>query len=112
MWRCLLVGTTDDNATLFSLGYLSTAEINRLQKIAVGDIISQFIDVHGHIADPKLAARTMAIPLERLKTTRQSILIAGGMNKLPAIKAALKGGYANVLITDLHDAQALIHAEE
>lgn len=106
------VGTTDEHATLFNLGYLSSAEIKKLQKIAVGDIISQFIDANGQIADPKLAARTMAIPLDRLKAARQSILIAGGMDKLPAIQAALEGGYANVLVTDLHDAQALIHAEK
>lgn len=106
------VGTTDKDATLFHLGYLSDTEINKLQQIAVGDIISQFINQNGQIADPKLAARTMAIPLECLKETRQSILIAGGMNKLPAIKAALQGGYANVLVTDLHDAQALLHAEK
>lgn len=102
------VGTTEDNATLFSLGYLSPAEIKKLQRTAVGDIVSQFVNEQGQIVDPTLSDRTMAIPLDRLKATRQSILVAGGMNKLPAIKAALNGGYANVLVTDLQNAQRLI----
>lgn len=101
------VGTTDDDATLFSLGYLSPNEIKKLQRTSVGDIVSQFVDGQGKIVDPELSARTMAISLDYLKATRQSILVAGGMNKLPAIKAALRGGYANVLVTDLQNAQAL-----
>lgn len=103
------VGTTEDNATLFSLGYLSPAEIKKLQRTAVGDIVSQFVNEQGQIVDPQLSNRTMAISLDYLKATRQSILVAGGMNKLPAIRAALNGGYANVLVTDLQNAQALIH---
>lgn len=106
------VGTTEDNATLFSLGYLNTPEIKKLQRTAVGDIVSQFVDEQGQIVDPELAKRTMAIPLDVLKATRQSILVAGGMNKLPAIKAALNGGYANVLVTDLRNAQALLDEHE
>ncbi|WP_275087089.1 sugar-binding domain-containing protein [Limosilactobacillus caecicola] len=57
-------------------------------------------------------ARTMAISLAALKATRQSILVAGGTNKLPAIRAALNGGYANVLVTDLNDAEALLREQE
>lgn len=106
------VGTTEDNATLFSLGYLNTSEIKKLQRTAVGDIVSQFVDEQGQIVDPELAKRTMAIPLDVLKATRQSILVAGGMNKLPAIQAALNGRYANVLVTDLHNAQALLDENE
>ncbi len=54
----------------------------------------------------------MAISLAALKATRQSILVAGGTNKLPAIRAALNGGYANVLVTDLNDAEALLREQE
>ena len=106
------VGTTEANSTLFSLGYLSPAEIKKLQRTAVGDIVSQFVNEQGQIVDPKLSDRTMAVPLERLKSTRESILVAGGMNKLQAIKAALNGGYANVLVTDLQNAQALMRDED
>lgn len=102
------VGTTASDATLFELGYFSDKQIQKLQKTAVGDIISQFVDGQGRIADPQLTARTMALPLNCLKEKRQSILVAGGMRKYKAIRAALNGHYANVLITDLNVAQHLV----
>ena len=102
------VGTTEPDATLFELGYLSDQQIAQLQKESVGDIISQFVDEKGKIVDEDLTARTVALPLNELKNTRQSILIAGGMNKLKPIKAALAGRYANVLVTDVAVAQHLI----
>ena len=102
------VGTTEPDATLFELGYLSDQQIAQLQKESVGDIISQFVDEKGKIVDEDLTARTVALPINELKNTRQSILIAGGMNKLKPIKAALAGRYANVLVTDVAVAQHLI----
>lgn len=102
------VGTTAPDATLFELGYLSKEEITRLQKESVGDIVSQFVDVNGQIVDPALTARTVALPIEQLKEKRQAVLIAGGMAKLPAIRAALAGRYANVLVTDTNVALHLI----
>ena len=38
----------------------------------------------------------------------ERIGIAGGAEKLAAIRAALRGGYVNVLITDLDTATALL----
>lgn len=102
------VGTTAPDATLFELGYLSKQEIAKLQKESVGDIVSQFVDVNGQIVDPALTARTVALPIEQLKEKRQAVLIAGGMAKLPAIRAALAGRYANVLVTDTNVALHLI----
>lgn len=102
------VGTTAPDATLFELGYLSKEEIARLQKESVGDIVSQFVDANGQIVDPALTARTVALPIEQLKEKRQAVLIAGGMAKLPAIRAALAGRYANVLVTDTNVALHLI----
>lgn len=102
------VGTTAPDATLFELGYLSKQEIAKLQKESVGDIVSQFVDANGQIVDSALTARTVALPIEQLKEKRQAVLIAGGMAKLPAIRAALAGRYANVLVTDTNVALHLI----
>ena len=37
-----------------------------------------------------------------------SILLSGGEGKIASIRAALKGGYANVLITDQFTAKRLL----
>ncbi|MBC6910670.1 sugar-binding transcriptional regulator, partial [Lactobacillus reuteri] len=66
------------------------------------------IDERGKIVDDQLNDRTVAIALDDLKQARESVLIADGMNKLKAIKAALAGKYANVLVTDSLVAQHLL----
>ncbi len=106
------VGTTAPDATLFELGYLPPEKIAYLQKHAVGDILSQFVDEKGEIVDPELNARTMALPLDQLKEKRDAVLIAGGMDKLAAIKAALHGKYANILVTDSQIALHLLDDED
>ena len=102
------VETTEQDATLFELGYFNDQQIKTLQEKAAGDLVSRFIDERGKIVDDQLNDRTVAIALDDLKQARESVLIAGGMNKLKAIKAALAGKYANVLVTDLLVAQHLL----
>lgn len=50
----------------------------------------------------------MAFPINRLRGLHDSILVAGGAKKLPAIRAALAGNYANPLVTDVDVAQQLL----
>ncbi|MFT8407387.1 MAG: sugar-binding transcriptional regulator [Liquorilactobacillus nagelii] len=102
------VGTTRPTAMLFNLGYLSSKQINYLEKNSVGDIISQFIDYEGNIVDRDLISRTMALSIDNLRVKEKSILIASGLEKLVPIHAALTGGYANVLIIDNQVAKELI----
>jgi deoxyribonucleoside regulator len=103
------VGTVHNDALLFKLGYLETDEIQRIKKEAVGDIDSRFITSEGKIADKKLNERTIGIDLSELKAKDHSILVAGGERKLEAIKGALQGNYANVLVTDEETAKALLN---
>lgn len=70
------------------------------RKNAVGDICSRFYDSNGEIADEDLDKRTVGIELSDLRNKEYSILISGGSEKVRSIQAALKGRYANVLITD------------
>ena len=102
------VETTEQDATLFELGYFNDQQIKTLQEKAAGDLVTRFIDERGKIVDDQVNDRTVAIALDDLKHARESVLIAGGMNKLKAIKAALAGKYANVLVTDSLVAQHLL----
>lgn len=102
------VGTVRPNALFFRLGYTDAEEKTKIQKTAVGDICSRFFDVDGRICNKELDARTVGITLDELKKKEHSIMISGGEAKLPAIRAALKGHYANVFITDQFTAQSLL----
>ena len=57
-----------------------------------------------------LDARVLGIAAERLRAIPRRIGVAGGAPKYPAVRAALRGGWINVLITDAASAHRL--AEE
>lgn len=102
-------GTVRDDAMLFNLGYLTDPEIKQLQAQAVGDVVSRFITATGELADSDIDERTVGIPLAALRDKEYSILVSGSSWKVASIRAALLGGYANVLITDSQTATALLN---
>lgn len=102
------VGTVRPNALFFRLGYTGIEEQEKIQKSSVGDICSRFFDVEGRICNRDLDGRTVGITLSELRDKEFSIMISGGEAKINAIRAALKGRYANVLITDQFTGKALL----
>ena len=102
------VGTVRPNALFFRLGYTGIEEQEKIQKSSVGDICSRFFDVEGRICNRDLDDRTVGITLSELRDKEFSIMISGGEAKINAIRAALKGRYANVLITDQFTGKALL----
>ena len=102
------VGTVKDDALLFRLGYIGAEDKAKLQRTAVGDICSRFFDATGMICNQEIDNRTVGIKLDELKNKERSILVAGGARKIEAIKAALAGKFANILITDQYTARELL----
>ncbi|MCY9516757.1 sugar-binding transcriptional regulator [Paenibacillus apiarius] len=102
------VGTVKEDALLFQLGYFSKEEQKLLQSIGAGDISSRFFDEEGNICSEEINNRTVGIDLQDLCDKEKSILVAGGQRKIEAIRAALVGKYANILVTDQFTAQALL----
>lgn len=89
-------------------GYLDTGDVDELvRKGAVGDICTRIIDEEGNICDYDLNRRTIAVELTELKKKEHRIGIAVGPSRIKCIYAALKGGYANVLVTDESTASEL-----
>ncbi|MGO8536130.1 sugar-binding domain-containing protein, partial [Rhizobium ruizarguesonis] len=62
------------------------------------------------VAGP-LDDRTVGISLDMLKNIGLRIAVAGGFDKVPALLAALRGGYVNVLITDAATGRGIMHAD-
>lgn len=82
------------------------AELRRLG--AVGDVCLRFFDEHGEVVHSHLEERVLGITPVQLKGVDRRIGIAGGLQKLAAIRAALRGHWINVLVTDLSVAEALL----
>lgn len=108
MFTC---GAVKSESLLFQLGYFTEEDIQKVTAEAVGDICSRFFDKDGKICNPSLNERTLGIDLEEFKKKEYSILVAGGANKIEGIHGALKGEYANVLITDQYTAKFLLDKE-
>ncbi|WP_301860224.1 sugar-binding transcriptional regulator [uncultured Megasphaera sp.] len=106
------VGTVRDNALFFRLGYADSEEKAFIKAHAVGDICSRFFTEDGHIASEELNDRTVGIDLDCLHQKEYSILLSGGEAKVQPIRAALLGGYANVLITDQFTARRLLETRQ
>ena len=79
---------------------------------AVGDVLGQFIDAKGRPINYAINKRAIALPLARLSKVKSVMLVAGGMNKVPVITAALRSRIGNILISDEKAAGAAIEAAE
>jgi len=107
------VGEMSAETTLISTGYISLADVEILhRKGAVGNIVGQFFDIEGNIADCDLHKRIVAFPIEELRKMKNVIGVAGGKDKTEAILGALHGKFIKVLITDEETATSIIGLEK
>jgi DNA-binding transcriptional regulator LsrR (DeoR family) len=73
----------------------------------VGEILGQFLDRDGRAVHCDMAQRSISLRLEEL-AGRTVIGIAGGADKVDAIRAALRSGLLSGLITDETTARAIL----
>lgn len=103
------IGDVSEQSSLYKAGYVDDAMLHYLQAAgAAGDICGRFFDAEGRLCVPELDQRTLAIELDTLRSRKVAVAIAGGLHKTLAILGTLRGGYANVLITDEQTARALL----
>ncbi len=104
------VGTTNPAASgLRRAGYLSKADMEALQEAGVvGDLLGYHLDAAGNLLDISLNRRVIGVGLEALCHLSTVMVVASGAVKVTAILATLRGGYADVLITDADTASAVL----
>jgi DNA-binding transcriptional regulator LsrR (DeoR family) len=87
---------------------LTNAEQDQLRSAgAVGDVCLRFFDADGTALQTPLDQRVVSITPADLRRVPRRVGVAGGASKYRAIRAALRGGWVNVLITDLDTARGL-----
>ncbi|WP_434578213.1 sugar-binding transcriptional regulator [Thermoanaerobacterium thermosaccharolyticum] len=104
------IGGPINTSTILLSGYFGNDEINELNKEgAVGDICSRFFDINGNpCTKAEINNRIIGITLNQLKSINCVVGVAGGKNKIQAIKSVLKGDYLDILITDSLTAEELL----
>ena len=106
------VASLRPNSTIHSSGFFESVSLqDYLAKNAVGVLAGRFIDAKGQPIAGPLDDRTIGISLDMLKSIGLRIAVAGGFDKVPAILAALRGGYINVLITDAATGRGILNAD-
>lgn len=104
------IGSLQPSELLRSSGNaISERDENELrERGAVGDVCLRFFDESGAPVESELERRVIGISSEQLRKTPRRIGVAGGARKHEAIRAAVRGGWVNVLITDEETAEFLL----
>lgn len=106
------IGAMDDSATIIKSGMLSQADLLQLRTSrAVGDVLCHFLGADGQLIPTPIEDRLIATPLDGLKAMPNVVGLAAGAQKVEAIRAVLRGGYLDVLITDEATADLLLRAQ-
>lgn len=96
------------NAPLHQDGFISDDEVAQLIELgAVGEIAGWAYDRHGVLLQEGTNRRVASVPLQQ-PARRLIIGVAGGVKKVEAILAALRGKLITGLITDEAAAQAIL----
>ncbi|PKP75486.1 MAG: 3,4-dihydroxy-2-butanone kinase [Alphaproteobacteria bacterium HGW-Alphaproteobacteria-6] len=100
------------NSTIHISGFFDSAlQQHDHYHNAVGSIAGRFIDANGAQVDGPLTNRTLGIELDQLARVPTRVLVAGGYDKVPAILAALRGGFVTVLVTDAATGEGILRAD-
>lgn len=103
------IGYPNENSAIKATGYFKENEIESLKNRNVaGDICMQFFDINGDTSRYLNDNNVVGMDIHKLQKVPYSVGIAGGIEKFPAVKGAIQGGYINSLITDVQCATALI----
>jgi len=106
---CFTMGALSEQSVHVESGHLTKREVALLRKKgAIGDILGRFINIDGEIADHEINARTIGLDPAMLRQKEYSICVAGGESKHRVLRAGLRAGYFNVLITDEKAASYLL----
>jgi deoxyribonucleoside regulator len=76
---------------------------------AVGEVLIAPFSIDGRLVAESLRARTIAFDARELPGVALSIGVAEGPGKVPPILGALRGGFLNVLVTDVRTAEAVLN---
>jgi DNA-binding transcriptional regulator LsrR (DeoR family) len=104
------IGALSPSPLLRSSGNaISEAEQQELRELnAVGDVCLRYFDADGDLVASGFDQRVVGITPEQILRIDRRVGVAGGPEKHTAIRAALVGGWVNILVTDLDTAAALL----
>ncbi|MFZ7119468.1 MAG: sugar-binding transcriptional regulator [Eubacteriaceae bacterium] len=103
------IGEVSEESTLVMSNYLSKEDLNEL-KIdgAVGEVCGMFVDKDGGLCNTSINNRVLGINFDDLKNISCVVAVATGREKSESIKAVLKSGIIDVIVTDETTAKRIL----
>lgn len=103
------VGGVDRTNGLVEHGYLSLSQLKELRsRGAAGETMGLFFNEKGQEIPGPLDENIISITIDSLRKIPWRVCLAGGIEKVDAIRAALSGKIFNLLVTDHQTAQMLL----
>jgi len=103
------IGNPYSMSTMERYGYLNETVLSELRELdTVADINSRFINRDGQIVAHPINRRVIGVGLEQLRQAGNVVGLAFGLHKIESIKAALRGGHIQMLVTDEATAQKIM----
>lgn len=104
------IGSLQPSQLLLDSGNAGGPEEQQLLRTAgaVGDVCNRFFDPAGTLVNSDLDSRVVGIDPDTFRAIPRRVGMAGGARKHDAIRAAVLGGWVNVLVTDVGTAEALL----
>lgn len=106
------IGSLMPSTEFGRFGYKSQKELDLLKKRGVvGEMHGEYFNAEGEPLELEHHQRLISIRLDSLRNMKHVVGVAGGKEKIEAIKAALKGGFIHSLISDEMTARTLLNSE-
>lgn len=106
-------GVLEPESVLVRSGFLTENGLERLRSLgAVTDVFSHFVDVNGKPVSSELENRTIATPLDAVRSAKHSLAIGWGDAKVLPLLVSLRSGLAHSLIVCEDLAQAILDRGE
>ena len=103
------IGTAELDSQLVISQMIEVPEMQDVRdQGGVGEMLGHFFDADGKPVETTLGERTLSPSLESMRA-RRIVAIAGGPDKMPAIRSALLSGCLSGLIIDEQTASALVN---
>ena len=95
------IGVPVPDSVVMQAGAILAEEVEQLKACgAVGDIALRYFDADGQPITHEVNDRIIGLDLDQIKGIPRVIGVAGGAEKFEVIRASLRGGFINVLVTD------------
>ena len=103
------IGSTDADSLIYESGLIDPAATPSAKGVPAAAVIAcRFVTAEGKPIEDDYDERVIGLSLSEIADIGLRLAVAGGLDKVGAIRACLLGGYANVLVTDAATAEALV----